>query len=39
LWSDNPDDIEEWLDKVMNRKEKVEDEEYIYLSPDVEIEG
>jgi hypothetical protein len=37
LWSDNPDDLEDWIDKVIGKKQK--DKESTFEVPLDEIEG
>ena len=38
LWSDNPDDLEDWIEKVVHKKKKDDKDETFEISLD-EIEG
>lgn len=39
LWHNNPDKLNEWLDKVLGRKEKKEKDEFVLNIPSFEVEG
>lgn len=39
LWHNNPDKLNEWLDKVLGRKEKKDKDEFVLNIPSFEVEG